>query len=81
VLVGDTAAVPLVALVPVQPPDAVQDVALVEDHVKVELPPAVMLVGLADKDAVGVGLVDTAVTVTVTEAGVDVELVPAQASV
>jgi len=54
---------------------------LVEDHVKVELAPEVMLVGLADKEAVGVGLVDAAVTVTVTEAGVDVALVPAQASV
>ncbi len=34
-VVGLTVCVPEVALVPVQPPDAVHDVALVEDHERV----------------------------------------------
>ena len=52
-LVGDTASVPLVALVPVQPPPAVQEVALDEDQVTVEILPELMLVGLAEIDTVG----------------------------
>lgn len=48
---------PLTAFAPVQPPAAVQAVALVEDHVRVELPPAVMLVALAAIVAVGTGVV------------------------
>ena len=47
-LVGDTARVPLVAFVPVQPPEAVHEVTLVEDQVTVEILPEVMLVGLAE---------------------------------
>ena len=66
------------ALGPVQPPAAVHAVALVEDHVRVELLPAVMLVALADKLAVGAGM---AATVTVALAGADVPLVPVQVSV
>jgi hypothetical protein len=80
VLAGDTARVPLVPLVPVHPLDAVQDVALVEDHVRVELPPEVMLVVLADRLAVGVG-VELADTVTVVLANADAPVVPVQASV
>ena len=38
---------------PVQPPDAVQVVALVEDQVSVELPPLATLPGLALNDTVG----------------------------
>jgi hypothetical protein len=38
---------PLIALLPDQPPEAVQAVALLETHVKVELPPLVMVLGLA----------------------------------
>jgi len=53
VLVGDTARVPLVAFVPVQPPAAVHEVALVEDQVTVEILPEVMLVGLAENATVG----------------------------
>jgi hypothetical protein len=41
----------------------VQDVAFVEDQVKVEVPPAETLVGLAASDTVGMG----AVTVTVAD--------------
>ena len=52
-LVGDTARVPLVAFVPVQPPAAVHEVALVEDQVTVEMLPEVMLVGLAENATVG----------------------------
>jgi len=54
VLVGDTASVPLAASVPVQPPDAVHDVALVLDQVNVELPPEVMVVGDAVNLTAGV---------------------------
>ncbi len=79
-LVGDTARVPLVALLPVQPAEAVHDVALVEDQVRVELPPEMMLLGLADKLTVGTGVV-AAVTVKVALAGEDVPPTPVQASV
>ena len=48
-------ALPLVALLPDQPPEAVQLVALVEDHVSVELLPVEMLVGLALSETVGTG--------------------------
>ena len=44
---------PLVASVPVQAPEAVQEVALVELHVSVELPPLATLVGLAVSVTVG----------------------------
>jgi len=78
VLVGETASVPLVALVPVQPPVAVHDVALVEDHVSLELPPAVMPVGLADRLTVGVGVAAATVTVVLTTE--DVPAAPLQDS-
>ncbi len=54
---------PLVAKVPDQPPEAVQAVALVEDQVRVEVPPFVTLVGLALIVTVGAG----AETVTVAD--------------
>ena len=44
---------------PVQPSDATHDVALVEDHVSVVLPPVATLVGFADRDTVGAGRIDT----------------------
>jgi hypothetical protein len=53
VLVGDTARVPLVAFVPVQPPPAVHEVALVEDQVTVEILLELMLSGLAENATVG----------------------------
>ena len=52
-LVGDAARVPLVAFVPLHPPEAVHEVALVEDQVTVETLPDAMLVGLAEIVAVG----------------------------
>ena len=67
------------AFVPVHPPEAVHEVALLEDQVRVELPPEVMLVGLAAKLTVGAALV--AATVTKALAGEDVPLAPLQVSV
>jgi hypothetical protein len=54
---------PLGAIVPLQPPDATQDVALVEDQVNIELPPLATVVGLAISMTVGAGVV----TVTVVD--------------
>ena len=54
---------PLVASAPLQPLEAVQDVALVDDHVSVELLPLATLVGLAPSDTVG----GAAETVTVAD--------------
>jgi hypothetical protein len=56
VLVSDAAKVPLVAFVPLHPPEAVHEVALVEDQVTVEMLPDVMLVGLAEIVTVGGGI-------------------------
>jgi hypothetical protein len=54
---------PLAAFVPLQPPEAVHDVALVELQVSVEVPPLAIGVGLADSVAVGmVPIVTVAVT-------------------
>ena len=76
-MVGDSASVPLVPSVPVQPPDAVHEVALVLDQVSVELLPEAIEVGLAVNVTVGVD----EVTVTVADAGADVPPVPVQESV
>ena len=51
---------PLGAFAPLQPPEAVQDVALVELHVSVDAPPLATAVGLAVRVAVA-----APVTVTV----------------
>ena len=53
VTVGVTVWLPLVAFVPVQPPEALQDVALVEDQESVDDPPEVIDVGEANKERVG----------------------------
>jgi hypothetical protein len=45
--------VPEVALAPDQPPEAEQEVALVEDQVSVEAPPLVTIEGVAVNDTVG----------------------------
>jgi hypothetical protein len=55
--------VPLAAFVPLQPPEAVQDVALVELQVSVDDPPLAMVGGLAIRVAVGTGLAGVTVTV------------------
>ncbi len=54
---------PLVASLPLHLPEAVQDVALVDDQDSVELPPLAMVLGLALKLTVGAG----EVTVTVAD--------------
>jgi hypothetical protein len=46
---------PLVATEPDQPPDAVQEDALVADHVRVEVPPCATLEGLAPSEITGGG--------------------------
>ena len=56
-VVGVTICVPEVVLVLDQAPLAVQDVALVEDQVRVEEEPEVMEVGEADRESVGGGVV------------------------
>lgn len=65
----------LVAFVPVQPPDAVQLVALVDDQVRVDEAPVARLVGFAASVTVGAGT-----TVTVAD-WLAVPPVPVQASV
>lgn len=54
---------PLVASEPLQPPEAVHEVALVEDQVKVEVAPLLTVLGLAVRVTVGAGFV----TVTVAD--------------
>ncbi len=49
-------------MVPVHPPEALQEFAFIEDQFKVVALPAIMLVGLAENVTVG----GTVVTVTVT---------------
>ena len=68
VLVGDTVRVPLVAFVPVQPPEAVHEVALVEDQVSVAFCPDTIVDGAADKVTVGTVGALTTVTVLLPEA-------------
>ena len=45
--------VPLVALAPLQPPEAVHEVAFIELHVSVDVPPLATEVGAAPSEAVG----------------------------
>jgi hypothetical protein len=63
VLVGETDSVPLVVLLPLQPLEAVQEVALAELQVKVDELPLVIVEGLAERLTVGAA----ALTVTVAE--------------
>jgi hypothetical protein len=69
VLPGETVCVPLVAWVPVQPPLATQDAALLLDHFSVKLLPAMMVVALAVNVTVGAtGAGTAALTVMIAEA-------------
>lgn len=54
---------PLVASLPLQPPEALQEAALVEAQVNVDVPPLAMVLGFAVSVTVGAG----AVTVTVAD--------------
>jgi hypothetical protein len=67
---------PLVAWLPLQPPEAAQEVALVDDQDSVELAPLAIVLGLALTLTVGAG----AVAVTVTDCTA-LPPVPAQVSV
>ena len=58
---------------PVEKPVPVQEVALVEDQVSVEEPPEVMLVGFAEREAVGeFAGVTLTVAVSIAESVLDV---------
>jgi hypothetical protein len=48
---------PLTGCVPLQPPEAVHDVAFAEDHVSFEVAPLATVVGLAPNETVGSGAV------------------------
>jgi hypothetical protein len=54
--------VPFTALVPDQAPEAVQAVAFVDDHVRLELLPLATVLGLAIRVTVGAGAVTETVT-------------------
>lgn len=54
---------PLVAWLPDQPPEAVQEVAFVVDQLKVELLPLTMELGLAARLTVGAGAAEVTETV------------------
>lgn len=64
-------------MLPLQPPEAVQLVAFVEDHASIELPPEFTVVGFALKVTVGAAALPT-VTVTFFDV---VPPAPVQASV
>jgi hypothetical protein len=57
--------VPLVALLPDHPPEALQDVALAADQVRVELPPEAIVLGPALMLTVGAGVVTVTVAACV----------------
>lgn len=75
---ADVTCVPDVALVPDQPPDARQFVALLELQVSVEVPPWATCAGFADRVTVGTG--GAALTATVADCVVEPPG-PVQASV
>lgn len=53
---------PLMAWLPDQPPEAVQEVALLDDQIKLEALPLATVLGLADKATVGAaGVTETVV--------------------
>ena len=60
--------VPLAPSAPVQPPEAVHEVALVELHVSVDAAPLAIVVGAALSDAVGSGSCSTGYAATTSAA-------------
>jgi len=77
---GPVLATPLAAFAPVQPPEAVQAVAFVELHVRVDAAPLATEVGAAARVTVGTGA-GAVVTATVAVAGVLVPPGPVQVKV
>ena len=72
---GDVDSVPLVAFVPVQPPEAVHDVASVLLQVSVTVPPDVIEFGEADRVTVGDGVEEPGDGVEVVGTGIGVVVV------
>jgi len=67
---------PLTGMLPDQAPEAVHEVALVADQVKVELPPLATVLGLAEKVTVGAGEVTETVVDCVALPPVPVQVSP-----
>jgi hypothetical protein len=67
---------PLIPLLPDQPPEAVQAVALVEDQLSVDALPLAMVLGLAVKLTVGAGAVTETVADCVALPPVPVQVSP-----
>ena len=67
---------PMVASLPLQPPDAVQEVALVDDQVNVDAAPLWTVVGLADKVTAGAAWVTETVADCVALPPVPVQVSP-----
>lgn len=61
-ITAEVLAEPLVASEPLQPPEAIQEVALVDDHVSTDVAPLLTVLGLADRATVGAGVVTETVT-------------------
>lgn len=53
---------PLAAIAPLQPPEAVQEVALVDDQVNVDVAPLLTVLGLAERVTAGAAWVTETVT-------------------
>jgi hypothetical protein len=68
--------VPLVAIAPLQPPEAVQEVALVDDHVKVDVAPLLTVLGLAARVTTGADWVTETVADCVALPPVPVQVIP-----
>jgi hypothetical protein len=68
--------VPLVDIAPLQPPEAVQEVALVDDHVKVDAPPLLTVLGLAERVTTGADWVTETVADCVALPPVPVHVIP-----
>lgn len=71
---GPVLCVPLAPFAPIQPPEAVQDVALVELHVSIEAPPLAIEAGCAVSVAVGAGTTATAAVATLLDPPVPVQI-------
>jgi hypothetical protein len=73
-VLGETLMVPLVASLPLQAPLAVQEVALLDDHVKVALWPTVIEVGATEMVTVGAGVVTVSMAVALAEPPLPVQV-------